>query len=403
MKKYFNKKYLFAWTAIGFILGIILGFALPKLSIETKSVGDLYLNLIKMMIIPVIFCSVVSGIANIRNAASLKRIGIKTVAIYVILFVAAFIVSLGVAALMRPGANIVFDNPPEYVGELKSLTLADFLLSIIPDNPIKAMSESNIIGTISFAALFAIAMVAVKDAAKPVLSFINSLTAISFKMLDYIMAVTPIGVMSLMAFSVAQYGSGLFGALGKYILTAYIACIVCLFLVLYLPLFLITKIGPISFFKNMSKIWLVTLSTTSSAASLPTALQVSLEDFKADEDISRFVLPLGTTLSKVGGACSFACLALFVGNFYGIQYDLSTYLMIILVATLLNMAAPGIPGGGIVLGATFLSILGLPFHLMGPIAAFYRLLDMAFTSMNVTGNVTTNLIVSHRETKKANA
>lgn len=139
---------------------------------------------------------------------------------------------------------------------------------------------------------------------------------------------------------------------------------------------------------------MVTLSTTSSAASLPTALNVSIEDFKTPKSITDFVLPLGTTLSKVGGACSFACLAVFVGDFYGLSFDWSYLAMIVFVATLLNMAAPGIPGGGIVLGATFLSILGLPVELMGPIAAFYRLLDMVFTSMNVTGNVATNMLVS---------
>ena len=155
--------------------------------------------------------------------------------------------------------------------------------------------------------------------------------------------------------------------------------------------------GIIRLTKSMYKVWLVTLSTTSSAATLPTSIKVSLEDYKAPENITKFTLPLGCTINMCGGACSFACLAVFVSDFYNIPLSLGQIVTLIFVATLINMAAPGIPGGGIILGASFLSILGLPFDLMGPIAAFYRLLDMAFTSLNVTGDLVANLMIAKSE------
>ena len=200
--------------------------------------------------------------------------------------------------------------------------------------------------------------------------------------------------MSLMAYSVAQYGAGIFSALAKYIACCWLCCIVVFFVVMVLPTCLYTKVGVGTLLKACGKIALVTLSTTSSAATLPTTINVSMEDLGAPEGVSKFTLPLGCTINMCGGACSFCCLAVFVSDFYGINLAFGTVVFLVLIATLINMAAPGIPGGGVVLGASFLSILGLPIDLMGPISGFYRLLDMAFTTINVEGDVAANLMIA---------
>ncbi len=397
MQRIFEKKYLFIRIAIGFVLGIFLGFLLPEFSIRTKVIGDIYLRLIKMMIVPIIFCAVAGGIINIENPKDLRRIGAKTVTLYVLMFIVSAVVSLGVAYTMRPGLGVVLDHPPAFEQEFTTPTVEGFLLNIFPDNPIAAMASGDILPVIIFTALFSVAIIAVGREAKPVRDFVNSLSTVSFKILDYVMEVSPIGVMSLMAFSVAQYGAGIFTALGKYILTCYIACVMTFFIAMYLPLYLQTRMKLSTLLKGLYKIWLVTLSTTSSAAALPTSIRVSTEDFGAPEGITNFTLPLGCTINMCGGACSFACLAVFVSDFYNLPLTVFQIVMLVFVATVLNMAAPGIPGGGIILGASFLSILGLPFDLMGPIAAFYRLLDMAFTTMNVTGDIVANLMIAKSE------
>jgi Na+/H+-dicarboxylate symporter len=161
-----------------------------------------------------------------------------------------------------------------------------------------------------------------------------------------------------------------------------------------LPCCLYTKVSVGMLLRACGKIALVTLSTTSSAATLPTTIRVSIEDLRAPESVSKFTLPLGCTINMCGGACSFCCLAVFVSDFYGVGLSFGTIVFLVVVATLINMAAPGIPGGGVVLGASFLSILGLPMDLMGPISGFYRLLDMAFTTVNVEGDVAANLIIA---------
>lgn len=394
MKTLMKKENLFLRVVIGFILGIILGFVLPELSIATKIIGDIYLNLIKLMIIPIVFCAVFGGIANIKDGALLRKVGFRTVALYVVMFVVSSIVSLAIAWTIRPGLGTVFDNPPVYEGAITSPTISSFLATIVPTNIIQAAADGSTLPVILFTVVFAIAILNIGEKGKPVLDFMNSLSDAFFKMLGYFMEVSPIGVMSLMAYSVAQYGAGIFGALAKYIGTCWLCCIVVFFLVMVLPTCLYTKVSPKKFIRACGKIALVTLSTTSSAATLPTTISVSMDDLAAPEGISKFTLPLGCTINMCGGACSFCCLAVFVSDFYGINLPLSTIIFLIFTATLINMAAPGIPGGGVVLGASFLSILGLPMDLMGPISGFYRLLDMAFTTINVEGDVAANLIIA---------
>lgn len=394
MKTLMKKKNLFLRVMIGFALGILFGFVLPELSIATKIIGDIYLNLIKLMIIPIVFCAVFGGIANIKDGALLRRVGFRTVVLYVLMFVASAVVSLAIAWMIRPGLGTVFENPPVYDGAITSPTISSFLATIVPTNIVQAAADGSTLPVILFTVVFAVAILNIGDKGKPVVEFMNSLSEAFFKMLGYFMEVSPIGVMSLMAFSVAQYGAGIFGALAKYIGTCWLCCIVVFFVVMVLPTCLYTKVSPLRFIRACGKIALVTLSTTSSAATLPTTINVSMNDLGAPEGISKFTLPLGCTINMCGGACSFCCLAVFVSDFYSINLPLGTIIFLIFTATLINMAAPGIPGGGVVLGASFLSILGLPMDLMGPISGFYRLLDMAFTTMNVEGDVAANLMIA---------
>ncbi len=394
MKALFKKENLFLRVTVGFIIGILLGVFLPEFSIQTKVVGDLYLNLIKLMIIPIVTVAVFCGIANISDGTLLKKIGLRTVLLYVILFVVSAAISLAIAWTIRPGLGAEFENTPVYEGELTTPTVSAFITNIIPTNIVDAAAKGSTLPVILFTIVFAVAVLSSGEKCKPVVDFMNGLSVAFFKMLGYFMEISPIGVASLMAFSVAQYGAGIFGALAKYILTCWLACIAVYLVVMVLPVWFYTGLNPIKFMRASGKVALVTLSTTSSAATLPTTIGVSVNDLKAPEGISQFTLPLGCTINMCGGACSFCCLAVFVSDFYSLNMPLTTIIFLILVATLLNMAAPGIPGGGIVLGASFLSIIGLPFDLMGPISGFYRLLDMAFTTINVQGDLAANLIVA---------
>ncbi len=398
MKTVFKKENLFIRIAIGFGAGILLGILAPQFSIGVKVIGDVYLNLIKMMVIPVLICAVMTGIINSAGMTSFRRVAVKTVVLYVVMFLASFAVAFGISMLIRPGLGVVFENQPVYEGEIGGpIKVSEVLLGIFPDNIFGALSANNILPTMIFAILLSAAIIATGDKGRPVADFINSLSAAVFRLLSMIMETSPVGVMSLMAFSVAQYGTGLFMAIGKYILCCWLACIAVFIIVFFIPVLLYTKIDARTFLSACGKVALMTLSTTSSAATLPTTIRVSTEELGAPPAISNFTLPLGCTINMCGGACSFCCLALFVSDFYSLDLPLAQFAAMAMAATLINMAAPGIPGGGIVLMTSFLTIFNLPVDLIGPIAAFYRLLDMAFTTINVEGDVAANLIIAKSE------
>lgn len=393
------KKHLFTRIAIGFGLGILFGILLPEFSIQTKFIGDIYLNLIQMMIIPIIFVAVSTGIINIGSSSDLGRIGLKSIVVFVVMFITTAAISLVISYLIRPGQRIQMDAVG-YDGEITEPSIADFFMNIVPSNLFQAISEGDIFATILFTVIFSIAIVIIGKEADPVRTFINSLSKVIFKILDFIMELTPIGIIFLMAFAVAEYGADIFSALGLYIFTAYFACIIVFILVMLIPVWLYSKFSPIDFIKGIYKVWLVSLSTTSSAVTMPTTMRVTRNDFKVSESITNFVIPLGTTINMAGGAVSFSLLAVFVSDFYDISLGVGQIIYLVIIATILNMAAPGIPGGGIVLGASFLTLLNLPIELMGPIAAIYRLLDMAYTTMNITGDATAAILIDKSEEKR---
>ena len=396
----FRKENLFVRIAIGFAAGILLGFLAPQFSIDAKVVGDVYLSLIKMMVIPVLICAVMTGILNSGDISSLKRIGVKTVLLYIVMFLASFAVSFAVAMIIRPGRGIRFENQPVYEGEIGGpVDITEVLRSIFPDNIFEAMSSGSILPTILFSILLSIAVVAIGEKGRPVKEFMNSLSDAVFRMLSMIMETSPIGVMSLIAFSTAEYGAGIFMAIGKYILCCWLACIAVFIFVFLIPVMVFTDTDLKTFLAACGKIALMTMSTTSSAATLPTTIRVSREDLGAPEEISNFTLPIGCTINMCGGACSFCCLAMFVSDFYSLDLPAVRFAAMALAATLINMAAPGIPGGGIVLMTSFLTMFRLPVDLIGPISAFYRLLDMAFTTVNVEGDVAANLLIAKSEEK----
>lgn len=395
------KKHLFTRIAIGFGLGILFGILLPEFSIQAKFVGDIYLNLIQMMIIPIIFVAVSTGIINIGSSSDLGRIGFKSIVVFVVMFITTAAISLVISYLIRPGQRINMDAGVGYDGEITEPSVADFFMNIVPSNLFQAISEGDIFATILFTVIFSVAIVIVGKEADPVKTFINSLSKVIFKILDFIMELTPIGIIFLMAYAIAEYGAGIFSALGLYIFTAYFACIIVFILVMLIPVWLYCKFNPIDFIKGIYKVWLVSLSTTSSAVTMPTTMKVTRNDFKVSESITNFVVPLGTTINMAGGAVSFSLLAVFVSDFYDIPLGVGQIIYLVIIATILNMAAPGIPGGGIVLGASFLTLLNLPIELMGPIAAIYRLLDMAYTTMNITGDAAAAVLIDKSEKKRA--
>ena len=266
------------------------------------------------------------------------------------------------------------------------------------DSLFAAMSAGSILPCILFSFAFGIAASAVK--AEKTMGVMAELRGILGKILGYILWLTPLGVFSLMGSAAANYGAALVGVCAKYIGCAWLGCVVVTALVMILPAWIAAGVNPVQYVKKVSKVWLVSLSTCSSAATLPTTIRVCNEDFGVPESVTSLVVPLGCTIHMCGGAVSFCLLGLFTMQMAGVPVTFPLFLYMLAVATLMNMAAPGIPGGGIVLGATYLSILGAPTGFIGLYSGIYRLLDMAYTTVNVTGDVSANILLAAQERKK---
>ncbi|MDK9711704.1 dicarboxylate/amino acid:cation symporter [Acidaminobacter sp.] len=383
---------------IGFGLGILLGVIFKEKILIIKPLGDLFLRLIKMIVVPLIFFSIVSGVASMGDVKKLQRVGSKTLLYYLVTTGIAGLIGLFAAKLIKPGANFSMALIQTGNVEVKEAPkLLDTLLNMVPTNPVQALVDGNLIQIIVFSIFFGIAITFVGSKAKPVKDFFESATEIMYKVTNFVMEFSPIGVTALIATSVGEYGLKIFGPLGKLILADYVGMILIVLVLYTFMLKFIAKVSLTDFFRYIPKIWAVTASTTSSSGTLPVTISVTEKDYKVKGELASFTLPLGATMNMNGAANYFAVAVIFVAQIYGIEMSLTQQLMTILLATLISVGAPGIPGGGIVLTIMLLNTMGLPVDIMGLIAGIYRILDMGHTTLNVTGDVVSTLCIARSE------
>lgn len=387
MKSYKGKIIGIASLA-AFVLAVIAGLAAPGFCNTIECIGTIYVNLLKIMIVPVLFTGIASALAG--NSGSVSRITVRTIVVFIIMFVVSFLICSALWAVIRPGVGTVFTEV-EWDGELTELSLSSFLVSLFPNNIITAMSNNSILPVIIFAFVFGI--VIEKCRLTKLADVVSDLSTAFNKMLEYVMFLTPLGVFSLMGNTVANYGGKILGTAAFYIGCAYLGCVVIAVLVMMLPVWIYNGINPVQYIKRVYRIWLMTLTTCSSAATLPNTIKVCNEEFGVSKDITNLVVPLGCTIHMCGGAVSFSLLAMFNMQMFRIQMTAGLFVLMLLLALIINMGAPGIPGGGIVIGATYLSVLGIPISFIGFYAGIYRVLDMAYTTMNVCGDITANVLI----------
>ena len=373
-----NKKYLPHRVGVCFIIGIIAGLFFHDFSIWVKPAGDLFMNMIKMLIVPVIFFSVTSGIAAIGDVQRLKRIGSKVVIVYFLMTVIACIVGIVMVNITHPGVGFTLDNMQAFdTSKVKTPSFVNFLFDMVPVNIVDSMAKNQIMQMIFFTVLVGVALVSLGEKVAGVTKIFDQCASIIYKMLDIVMLYSPIGVLALMANTTAVFGPKLFGVLAKFVFSDWV--------------------NYLEMCKSMIPIWVNTIATNSSAGTIPITLNVTTERLKVPMSIASFSIPLGATINLTGAALYKTILAFFVAEIYGLQLTIDQILMVIIISTIMSIAAPGIPGGGIVTGAIFLNLLGLPMDLMGPIAGMYRLIDMSHTTVNVSGDVLGTMLVAKNE------
>lgn len=391
--------HLLSWITLAcFILGAMTGLLLPQLFSCIGFIGTVYVNLLKLMALPIVLCTVF-GAAS-RGIKSASGTLLKAILMFVILFTVSFLLSGALYSVLAPGRGFTLSSGEAWSGDAADLSLEGFLSTIFSPNIFASLGSGAMLPAILFA--FFMGAVAGKVGAHRVMDLFGELETVFSRMLSYILWLTPLGVFVLMGKCTADFGMNALGGALRYVLYAWGGCVLIFILVMVLPLWILCRIDPITYFRKTGRVLLSAISTCSSAATLPETLRTCREEFNVPERVTGVVAPLGCTIHMCGGAVSFCLLALFTMQMTGRPINIGTFLLMLIFAEALNMAAPGIPGGGIVLGATFLSLLGMSEIglFLGMYAGIYRLLDMAYTALNVTGDVTAVLLVHRWEGRK---
>ncbi|AYO31518.1 dicarboxylate/amino acid:cation symporter [Biomaibacter acetigenes] len=385
---------------IGLVLGVIVGLfftsAPDAAKTYIKPFGDLFLNLIKMIIVPLVLSSLVVGAASTGDVKKLGRIGVKTLTYY--LLTTAFAVTLGLILgnILNPGLgmNLPAGAKPD-VSKVPSII--ETLLNIVPSNPIKAMVDVNMLQIIVFALFLGIAITLIGDKGKPVLNFFESLAEVSYKIVALIMSYAPIGVFGLIVPVVAANGPAVLLPLLKVIITVYIGVALHAVLVYSSLVYIFAKMNPLKFFKGASPAMVVAFTTSSSSGTLPVTMESVEKNLGVPKTISSFVLPLGATINMDGTALYQGVCALFIAQVFGIHLTLAQQMVIILTATLASIGTAGVPGAGLIMLTMVLQSVGLPLEGIALIAGIDRVLDMARTCINVTGDMAGSVVVAASE------
>ncbi len=385
---------------LGFGIGAVLGLIFQEKILFVQPIGDLFLKLIQMIVIPLIFCSIISGVSSIGDVAKLKRIGAKVMGFYIVTTILSTILGLAVSHLMQPGrgfgvTSIVESGEPIKAAE--PMTVGAAILGMVPSNPVAALAKGDLMQTIVFAVFVGVALTILGEKAARVKGVIDEATQVMFKITDLVMKATPYGVCALAACSTGAYGLAVFGIMGKFILTHYMAAAS---IVIFIYLFIIKGIAKIplsEFFHKVSEVWWVAFSTTSSSGTLPVTLRVTEQEFHVKHELASFTLPLGATVNMNGIAAYYAVTVLFVSQIYGVDLTLYQQAMFVFMTTLISIGTPGIPNSGIVLTVMLLGTMGLPATIMGMVVGIFRPIDMIHTALNVTGDVVSTLAVARLE------
>ncbi len=377
-------------TLLCLVLGIVAGLYAKPLVTSVAFIGTIYINLLKFLIGPVVFTSIVPTIYH--SSRKKDRTLSRAVAIYMAMFMATYLLMSALTVLIDPAEGFSFPAT-DWNGTTQALSVQDIIINLFPTNLVTIFAETKLFAIILFAYMLGLSLSKVKKGER-IAEDIQIIRDVFFRILEYIMYLTPLAVFALIGNTVAVYGTVIIGVGLRYIAMAYLGGLATILVIMILPVWIIAKISPIEYIRKVYKVWLVSLTTCSSAATLPTTMKVCKEEFGVSSQVVDVVSPLGCTIHMCGGAVSFALLGFFCSRMYGIGITLPTYILMAVSALLINMSAPGIPNGGVVIGATYLQLLGIPLDFIGFYSGLYKILDMLYTTLNVTGNITANVIIN---------
>ncbi|WP_043932499.1 dicarboxylate/amino acid:cation symporter [Bacillus sp. EB01] len=398
MRWWFSRE-LYVKILIGIILGVIIGLTMGNaLDVVLNPIGEVFLRLLKMLIAPVIFFTIVSGITTMDSVKSLRSIGGKLLLYYLSTSVLAVIIGLGIGWIIQPGnQGMTFSEADKPTEEIAKFNFIDSLVSYVPTNPFQALVEGNVLQILFFSIFFGIVLLLLGDKVKTLTAVMRQGADATIKITDIVMKFSPYGILALVVQMVNSLSISTLAEVGKFIIADYIALIIVLLIVYPLQLKFLAKIKTLPFFKAISPAIMIAASTTSSAATLPVNLRVADKNLKIPEKIYGFGLTIGATVNTNGMAVAIGVIAIFACNIYGVPLTLPLLFQFVFLGLLLSAGAAGVKGAGIVLSATLLSTMGLPLELIPILAAIWPLIDIGHTTVNVVGDLVGVSVIAARD------
>jgi Na+/H+-dicarboxylate symporter len=383
---------------IAIVLGVVVGILLGEKATHIKIAGDMFIRLLKAIIIPLIMASMVAGIVSLGNIRKLGRIGLKTFIYYTATTTLAVGVGLVLVNLMKPGVGveIAAEKAPDLSGR-EVPSVVSIIRDIIPANLFDAMAKDKVLSVIFFSLLLGVAISSVGEKGRPLVTLFEAFNTVMMKITDWIMRLAPFGVFALMAHTIGTMGLAVLRPLAIYMVTVVLGLMVHACVTLPILLSTFGKYSPWKFIRDVFSAVATAFSTASSAATLPITMDCLQENTGVSNKITSFVLPLGATVNMDGTALYEAVSAMFIAQAYGIDLSLGQQLVIMVTATFASIGAPAIPGAGLVTMIIVLKAVGLPLEGVGMILAVERILDMLRTAVNVWGDACGAAIVARLE------
>jgi len=395
-----EKKIPLIWQiGIGFILGIAAGAVLGEKVQVVEPVGNIFLTLLKMIIVPLVFSSLVVGAASIGDPRDLGRIGIKTIAFYLVTTAVAITIGLLLGNFLQPGVGMAIGEGTAFTAP-EAPSIKNVIMGLFPANPLKAAVDGNMLQIIVFALFLGVSAVLAGEKGKPFINFFDSLAETMYKLTGIVMKIAPYGVFALIAVTVSKYGMSVLAPFAKVILAVYVGCALQVILVYSGLITVFVKKSPFWFLRGIREAGLTAFVTRSSSATLPITMRNTQENLGVSEKVSSFVLPLGATINMDGTALYQGVCALFVAQAYGLSLGMGAQLSIVLTATLASIGTAGVPGAGLIMLTLVLTAVGLPLEGVALVAGIDAVLDMARTAVNVVGDSCVATVVASTEGEK---
>ncbi|WP_435891028.1 dicarboxylate/amino acid:cation symporter [Oceanobacillus oncorhynchi] len=397
---------------IALVAGAVAGMALtfapesffgPLDRYVLDPVGQIFINLIMMLVVPLVFVSIVLGTAGLGEPAKLGRIGVFTITFFLTTTAIAISIGLALAYLVKPGRTGIFET--SNLGDFtpsEAPPIMETLVSIIPANPIAAMSAGEMLQIIAFAVFIGVALAYLNEKTKGIFNLFEQANDILGWLVMLVMRFAPYGAFALIASAIGGAGLDAVDSMLSYMLTVIAGLLLHALLIYSLAIWFLGRRNPITFYKGFFPAMTVAFSTASSNATLPVSLKAAQENLGVKKEISSFVQPLGATINMDGTAIMQAVATVFIAQVYDLPLTMIDLLMVVLVATLASVGTAGVPGVGLIMLAMVLNQVGLPVEGIALIIGIDRILDMLRTSLNISGDAACAYILSEREKRREN-